>query len=178
MDTGLQLGSHWQLVAWHNCLSYFSYYSPINTAKNPFFARASELTHIQHRILHEPGPVWSHPSCAGLLALVPAPGLSRWEQRWELCWAHFSFLTWNLQMRPHSEIVPKHLLKEKDCSKMSNRALKKTSIVTRNFILLSLLLIPTPFLSVTCSAAENRSAFCFLACLSAPAIQSILSGVL
>lgn len=41
MDTGLQLGSRSQLVAWHNCLSYFSYYSPINTAKNTFLARAS-----------------------------------------------------------------------------------------------------------------------------------------
>lgn len=42
MDTGLQLGSHWQLVARHNCLSYFSYYSPINTARNTFLARASQ----------------------------------------------------------------------------------------------------------------------------------------
>lgn len=42
MDTGLQLGSHWQLVARHNCLSYFSYYSPINTARKTFLARASQ----------------------------------------------------------------------------------------------------------------------------------------
>lgn len=40
MDTGLQLGSHWQLVTWNNCFSYFTYYSPINTAKNTFLARA------------------------------------------------------------------------------------------------------------------------------------------
>lgn len=63
MDTGAQLGSHYQLVAWRNYLSCFSYYVPVNTAKNAFLARASQswfmfgvrscmgpdLSHLTHR---------------------------------------------------------------------------------------------------------------------------------
>lgn len=63
MDTGAQLGSHYQLVAWRNYLSCFSYYVPVNTAKNTFLARASQswlmfgvrscmgpdLSHLTHR---------------------------------------------------------------------------------------------------------------------------------
>lgn len=128
MDTRLQLGSHWQLVAWHNCLSYFSYYSPTNTAKNTLLARASQswLTFSTGSCMSPDLSDLTHHVQDSWHWFLP---LACPQQEQELCWAHCSCLIWNLQMRPHSEIVPKHL-KRKSCS---NRALKEMCTVTRNF---------------------------------------------